>query len=194
MPTHALNGLSGAGSRLAFAALLSLLVFAWTAPARADAARTKEYQIKAAFVLNFAKFLEWPEERFASDDQPIAIGVLGQTPLAAELEKILKDRKVRGRSVLVKSASSVDDMKNVHMLFVGVDVSNAFADIWTAAQSNHVLTVGESPEFETAGGIITFLIQGDKVRFAINMSSAEQAHLKISAQLQQLAASVRRGP
>lgn len=173
-------------------ALVSLLFFACTAALGADAAQTKEYQIKAAFVLNFAKFLEWPEGRFEGSDQPISIGVVGETPLTAELQSIVKDRKVRGRSVLVKSATSADDVRNVHLLFVGAGQSAAFGGIRTAAQSGSVLTVGESPEFEAAGGIITFLIEGDKVRFAINMSSAEQAHLKISAQLQQLATSVRR--
>jgi hypothetical protein len=176
----------------ALAALLPLLLLVLSPAAGADVAHSKEYQIKAAFVLNFAKFLEWPENRFASDQQPIAIGIIGPTPLAAELESIVKDRKVHGRSVLVRTASSADDVRNVHLLFVGAGESAVFATVKDTAQNSGVLTVGESPEFEAAGGMITFIIEGDKVRFAINMGSAEQAHLRISAQLQQLATAVRK--
>jgi hypothetical protein len=176
------------------AAVLPALIFACTTAPGADEAHAREYQTKAAFVLNFARLLEWPASRFMSDEQPIAIAVVGHTPLSMELQSIVKDRRVHGRPILVKSAETVDDVRDVQVLFVGAGESAAFATIWTAAQSGGVLTVGESPEFEAAGGIITFLIEGDKVRFAINMGSAEQAHLKISAQLQQLAASVRRTP
>lgn len=178
----------------ALTVLLSLCACGPAAVADADPRSSKEYQIKAAFVLNFAKFLEWPAEHFTDDSQPIAIGVIGDTPLATELEKIVRDRKVRGRTVTVTSAKSGEEVSQVHMLFVGAGQSATFAHVREQAQNGSVLTIGESPEFAAAGGIITFTIEGDKVRFAINMIAAEQAHLKISAQLQQLATSVRRRP
>lgn len=194
MPTEPYAGFQRKGPYRALCALLSLLLFGWQPAFGGESAHSKEYQIKAAFVLNFAKFLEWPESRFASDEQPIAIGVIGSAPLAAELESIVKDRKVQGRSVLVRSANSSDEVRDVHLLFVGAGQSAAFATVKATAETSGVLTVGESPEFQAAGGMITFLIEGDKVRFAINVGSAEQAHLKISAQLQQLAVTVRRAP
>ena len=192
MPTHHETSSAKSALRCALAPLVAVLCFVSSAAFGADAAQTKEYQIKAAFVLNFAKFLEWPESRFASNEQPIAIGVVGQSPLTAELQAIVKGRKVRGRNVTVKNASTLDDVQGVHLLFVGAARSTELALIKTAAESAAVLTIGESPEFEAAGGMITFLIEGDKVRFAINMGAAEQAHLKISAQLQQLATAVHR--
>jgi hypothetical protein len=178
---------------IAFAGILSVLIL-WSSAVCAADERSREFQIKAAFVFNFAKFLEWPAGRFAGPEQPITIGVLGETPLAAELESLVKDRRINGRAVLVRSASSLDDLRDLHLLFVGANCDHALKSIQAAAKDRGVLTVGETPAFEAAGGMITFRIEGDKVRFAINISAAEQARLKISAQLQQLATVVHRAP
>jgi hypothetical protein len=152
----------------------------------------KEDQVKAAFLYNFTKFVEWPAARFSDPTSPIVIGVPGRSPLATEVEKIVRDRTVNGRPIRVKSIGTAEDVPGVHLLFLPENEENRLpAAAW---RDRAVMTVGESPRFTEQGGIITFIRQGDKLRFDINMTAAERGGLKISAQLQKLAASVRRRP
>ena len=170
--------------------LLGLLLLAVaTAAARAtDVA--KEYKIKAVFLYNLTKFVEWPAECFPSDDAPIVIGVLGENPFGTELEELVRDRRVNGRSIKIVGLSAVEDAPPVHVLFIGASEERSFLR-WLKPRAG-VLTVGESSEFATADGMVIFTTIDDRVRFAINAESAQQAGLKISAQLQKLATTVRK--
>lgn len=157
-------------------------------PLRADV--SKEYQLKAAFLYNFAKFVEWPAERFANETSPIVIGVVGRNPFEAELANIVKGRTVNGRAIVVKSITTASEVRSLHLLFLpGGEETRLPAAAWRDVA---VVTVGESAEFAALGGTITFTQEGDKVRFEINLATAERDGLKISAQLLKLAASVRR--
>jgi hypothetical protein len=165
--------------------------------AGADAASggpAREYEIKAAFLYNFTKFIEWPAHSFADAGAPIVIGVLGDSPCAEALERLVKDRKVNGRAIVVRRIASAEEAKVTHLLFVGSAQEAQFAGLEPAIESLPVLTVGESPGFATLGGTIAFVPQDDKVRFEINIGVADRAGLKISAQLQKLATVIRRGP
>ena len=160
--------------------------------AGAEASGLKEYQLKAAFLYNFTKFVEWPAACFESTDAPIILGVAGKGPCAAELEQVVKDRAVNGRKLVVKTLATPGDADGVHVLFVPASEDSRLPEWLEATRVAGVLTVGESEAFARADGIIRFVIEGDKVRFEINMSPAEQAGLKISAQLLKLARTVRR--
>ena len=153
---------------------------------------TKEYQIKAAFLYNFTKFVEWPPERFPDPSGPIVIGVLGwnSNPFGQELINLVKDKKVGGRPVIVKSVETPEEASAVHVLFVSAGLELRWAKAAQSAHSTGVLTVGESAQFSAAGGIITFMIKEDNVRFEINQAAGENAGLKISAQLLKLATAV----
>jgi hypothetical protein len=152
----------------------------------------KEYQVKAAFLYNFTRFVEWPAGRFADDASPIVIGVLGQNPFGDELEKAIAGRTVNGRSIMAKSVTAAEEISGVHILFVPAGAENRVpAAVW---QNTGILTVGETEAFAAPGGTITFVREGDKVRFAINLGSAERSGLKLSAQLLKLATAVRRKP
>lgn len=155
---------------------------------------SKEYQIKAAFVYNFTKFISWPAQSFAAADSPIVIGVLCQTAIAAELETTVKNRKVNGRAIAVLRMNGPEQAGSTNLVFVCASEDAQFATVRKAIANSPVLTVGESASFAQQGGMINFVLEGDKVRFEINADSAENAGLKISAQLQKLALSVRRGP
>jgi hypothetical protein len=158
----------------------------------AAAAPAREYEIKAAFLYNFTKFVDWPAQSFANADTPIVIGVLGDSPCVQALERLVKDRKVNGRPIVVRRIASAAEAKVTQMLFVGSAQEEQFAGMEPAIASLPVLTVGESPGFATLGGAIDFVPQGDNIRFEINIGVAERAGLKISAQLQKLATAVRR--
>ena len=153
---------------------------------------SKEHQVKAAFLYNFTKFVEWPAGRFADETSPIVIGVLGRNPFESELEKIVQDRTVNGRAILVKLIRTAEEVPAVHLLFVPAGEEALLpAAAWRTVA---VVTVGESERFAALGGAIVFLNEGDKLRFEINIAAAEHSAVKISAQLQKLAKVVHRRP
>jgi hypothetical protein len=158
----------------------------------AETPASKEYQIKAAFVYNFTKFVEWPPNSFDDPDAPIVIAVAGKGPCAAEVERSVKDRTVNGRQILVKTVETPGAAKGAHVLFLSASEDSRLEEWLGAFRSAGTLTVGESEPFAKAGGIIRFVLEGDKVRFEINIDSAERAGLKVSAQLQKLAKSIRK--
>ena len=155
---------------------------------------SKEYQLKAAYLYNFTKFVEWPAPRFADELSPLIIGVLGRNPFGDELDKIVRGRTVNGRAIRVLVITTTEEMRTAHVLFVpaGEETRPEFA----AAVVQHLalLTAGESGAFTHGGGVITFTQADDKLRFTINLTSAERAGLKISAQLLKLATAVERQP
>lgn len=160
-----------------------------TGIARADV--SKEYQIKAAFLYNFTKFVEWPAERFASATAPIVIGVFGRDPFGGELEKVVRDRKVNGRDLSIVLLRSLSEASAVHVLFVTTGEEKRFGSVAPASLAG-VLTVSESAQFTPSQGVVNFTAVDDKVRFEINADAAECAGLKISAQLLKLAILVRK--
>lgn len=174
--------------------LLALSLLTVFDPARTTAASpvSKEYQVKAAFLYNFTKFVEWPSAKFADHQAPIVIGVLGKNPFGTALAEMLKERKVNGREVEFKLVSSVAEIRHLHVLFVAASEASRFEGLETALRENSVLGVGETESFLSQGGAIMFALEDDKLRFEIDMGSAEEASLRISAQLQKLARKVKR--
>ncbi len=159
-------------------------------PLRADV--PKEYQLKAAFLYNFTKFIEWPPARFADANSPIVIGVLGENPFGGELEKIVRGRTVNGRAILVRTVNNAGEGSAVHLLFVPAGEEPRLPEVAPPAAA--IVTIGESRDFAALGGMITFTRVDDKLRFEINMAAAERRRLKINAQLQKLATVVRHQP
>lgn len=155
---------------------------------------TKEYQVKAAFLYNFTKFVEWPPARFADATSPIVIGVLGKNPFGDELEKVARDRKVNGRSITIVHLPTGGDVRPMHVVFIAAGEESLVEKQIGALVSAGVLVVGDSKRFLALGGTVTFTTEDDKVRFTINVAAAEQGGLKISAQLQKLATVVRGRP
>ncbi len=174
--------------------LLALLAAGMERSSGAEAVISKEYQVKAAFLYNFTKFVEWPEEKFTNASSPIVIGVLGRNPFGVELAEMIKDRKVNGHGIQFKQIDMVSEVKGLHVLFVSGGETNRFEGLEAALKEGSVLGVGESEAFLKRGGVIVFALEGDKVRFEIDMNSAASAKLKISAQLQKLARMVRKKP
>lgn len=157
-----------------------------------EAVVAQEYQIKAAFLFSFTKFVEWPAARFAGTESPIVIGLVGRDPFGPELALAVRDRRVNGRPVTVVVVETPAEAAAVHVLFVSDGAEKRLASLGKRLPG--VLTVGESEQFTRAEGIITFTIVDNKVRFEINVAAADRAHLRISAQLQKLAVAVRRKP
>jgi hypothetical protein len=147
-----------------------------------------EYQVKAAFLYNFAKFVDWPAPSFPDANSPIVIGVVGENPFGNALEQLAQGRRINGRAILVKPIHSAAAAKGTHLLFFTAAEEGRFNGM--RDNLGAVLTVGESDSFSRKGGMINFVFEGEKIRFEINAGQAEAMGLKISAQLQKLATKV----
>jgi hypothetical protein len=142
-----------------------------------------EYQVKAAFLFNFAKFVVWPEPPQGA----IVIGIVGEDPFRDALDSVVRGKTVNGRSLAVRRFASAEDVSRCHILFVSASEKRRVPELLQRV-GHGVLTVGEVPQFVRDGGVIRFLLDGNRVRFQINTQAAEQSGLKIHSQLMSLAA------
>lgn len=149
-----------------------------------------EAQIKAAFVYNFAKFVEWPDEA-ASPAAPLVVGVVGDPQLADVVDETLRDKNVRGRRFLVRHFASLDDLALCHILLVASQDKLAVQRSLHVARASPTLTIGEVQGFSDQGGVIELVLEDNKFRFEINAGAARRGGLKVSSRLLRLARSVK---
>jgi len=188
-------------------AVLALFVAPIVPKARAESTSSREYKIKAAFLYNFIKFVDWPKEKMADSNEPIIIGIIGSKKFVKALEPLIH-KKIKNRNISIKyfegyeklKKSQDDDdrqwnqkieaLKTCHVLMFcicdSVRIENS-SQIIKALKGSPVLTVGETDGFLESGGIINFLMEDKKVRFEINVTAAKKSKLKISSKLLRLA-------
>ena len=159
--------------------LVSLLALAGHAQAQAQAAH--QYQVKAAFILNFAKFVEWPSESL-SDGGALVVGVIGDDPFDGELDRI-NGHTANGRRLRIKRLRWGDNLRGCQILFISNSEGRRLGKIIESIRGAGVLTIGEMPQFNQSGGIIRFVMQRSKVRFEINAAAAGETGLRISSKL-----------
>jgi hypothetical protein len=147
-----------------------------------------EYAVKAAFLLNFARFVTWPASAFADAHSPFTICILGSDPFDGQLDQLVADETVEGHKVGVERLKSPPQPKACQILFIGSSEKDLPAILEGVGPG--VLTVGEQPGFLRAGGIIRFAIADRHVRFDINQRAAASAALTLSARLLSVARSV----
>ncbi len=193
MRNHATRSPSGQRLR-ALPTLVALMLSLAGHAGAAESPAPREWQIKAAFLYNFTKFIEWPAEKFHNAHSPLIIGVLGQSPFGDELEKAVKDRKINGRDLVVRTVRTAAEVRSVHLLFVSAMEGLSPGELSGALKAGCVLGVGDSPDLFEHGAAIGFVLEADKVRFEVDLDSAEDARVKISAHLLKLAKTVRKRP
>lgn len=150
-----------------------------------------EYQIKAAFIYNFARFVDWPTQAFTDASAPMVIGVLGKNVFKNDLAQIIAGKIIRGHALEFRTFDSVADVEHCQVLFISDSEKSHLSKIISRLGNASILTVGESDDFIENGGMIDLRIVDDKVRFDINNSAAKSAGLTISSKLLSLALSVR---
>jgi hypothetical protein len=150
-------------------------------------AQVDEHQVKAFFLLNFTRYVEWPSEKFSSTTDPFAICVLGQNPFGRALEDAVRGKSVEGRSVTIHQIADLSHQRHCHVLFVNASERKRLRSSMGTIRGSGVLTVGESEEFIHAGGVINFKVEDGKVRFEINVEAAAHERLRISSKLLSLA-------
>ena len=169
--------------------LIAPLAWAFASPDDEEDARTgaNEYQVKAAFLFNFAKFVDWPAHKFTQPDSPLIIGIVGTDPFGGLLEEAVQDKRVNYRTVTVRHVESMEELRKCHMVFVCRSEAARLGPILAEVRGDNVLTVGEIDKFTSRGGIINFVMINNTVHFQINDAAARHAGLKVSSKLLNLA-------
>jgi len=165
--------------RIILVSLLALMGNVLTTQVQAQAA--DEYQVKAAFIFNFAKFVDWPSDAFG-DGGALVVGVVGDDPFGGALDQ-LNGNTANGRRLRIKRLRWDDNLRTCQILFISNSEGRHLGKIMESIRGTSVLTIGEMPQFNQSGGMIRFVIQNDKVRFEINAAAAGQARLRISSKL-----------
>jgi hypothetical protein len=149
----------------------------------ADPQTLTEYQIKAGFFFNFTRFVDWPESAFVSTSSPILVCVLGETPLTDLLTDVALGKVVNGRAVSIRRVKASDDLRRCNLLFISAEEERHTAEILASVKKTNTLTVGETPGFAQAGGMINFSIQENKVKLELNLEATTRAGLKVNSKL-----------
>ena len=181
------GGISRSVLAVAALILLSVGVVSAQGPART------EFEIKAAYLFTFGRFVEWPP-RPARDDAGFTICVLGTDPFGAALDSTLADGLMHGKKVVAKRIAKPEDANACHILFISASEERRLTAIVQSLNQTDILTVSDIPQFAMRGGMIQFVATGNRVRFEINLTSAREAGLTMSSELLRVASAVRKNP
>jgi len=168
-------------------ALIFALITPFTNTVYADA--TREYQLKAAYLLNFARFIYWPMEAFASAADKFEICVYGDSPFGDNL-KYLLDKKVHGRSIKINNIEDLSNAKTCHILFVSESSETSFYH-FSSKMPPYVLTVSDVQGFSAEGGMIEFVRVKNRIKFEINVTQSGEHGIKYRSQLLEVAEKLR---
>jgi hypothetical protein len=149
-----------------------------------------EYQVKAAFLFHFAQFLDWPADSPNAADPSLSLCIFGDEPHRQDIQSTLEGKVIGPRAFLVRLVSQPQDIQGCNILFLSRDEVRRQAATLKSLRGMRVLTVGETADFISDGGMIRFHLEGGRIRFDINLAAAESSHLQISSRLLLLASTV----
>jgi hypothetical protein len=172
-----------ARSRISPLLVLLLLLAQAARSFAADPQTLTEYQIKAGFFFNFTRFVDWPESAFVTASSPILMCVLGETPLTDLVTDVALGKVVNGRAVSIRRVKASDDLRLCNLLFISAEEERHTAEILGSVKKTSTLTVGETPGFAQAGGMINFSIQENKVKLELNLEATTRVGLKVNSKL-----------
>jgi hypothetical protein len=151
--------------------------------ASAQTGASREYQVKAVFLFNFAQFVEWPRAAFAGTTSPLVIGILGGDPFGAYLEDTVREEKVNNRPLEIQRYHGVEEIKTCHVLFISRSEAQHLEQILASLKNRSILIVGDGDDFVQRGGMIRLATAQNKIRLIINVDAAKAANLTISSKL-----------
>lgn len=152
-----------------------------------------EYQVKAAFLYNFAKFVEWPTASSAGVPE-LVIGIWGDDPFGAVLDNVVRGKTVSQRPLLIRRLTRMEEARSCQVLFVSRSEQERLSPLLEILRGQPVLTVSESDRFAQRGGMINFILVNENVKLEINPNAATAAKLKIKSNLLSLAKIVNPDP
>jgi hypothetical protein len=166
--------------------VLLLLGLGWGAwPGRLCAQSAEEYEVKAAFLYNFGKFVTWPSTR--PDSGPVVACVLGKDPFGPVLDQTLMGKNVQNRPIIARRIKDIEALGQCDIAFIAASEQRRVPAVLALAEKSGVLLAGDFAGFAESGGAIGFVMEGNKVRFKVNPEAAARAGIQISSQLLQLA-------
>jgi YfiR/HmsC-like len=181
-------------SRVFFLLVLTtgLLVLTMGFCARTVLAQTtaKEYRIKAAFLFNFAQYVEWPPDAFTDANSPLTYCTIGDDPFEGVLDESLHAKSVGIRPLRVQHLKGAENLQGCQIVFIGANEKKRITAILETLKQSPVLVVGESSHFAEQGGTVGFLSEENTIRFEVNLNAAQRARLNISATLLSVAKTV----
>lgn len=174
------------------ALLLVMLSGILALPPRAFSAEAvvMEYQVKLAFLMNFAKYVDWPPVSFPKPDTPITIGLYGEDKFGNMLKQATEGKAIAGRKIVIQRADADDNLGEFHILFISDSEAKNLGELLSRIKVLPVLTVGETERFLAEGGVINFVKKEGKVRLEINLAAARVGKLEISSRLLSVADAV----
>jgi hypothetical protein len=171
---------------------LALILGLLAAPAQSLHAQApagvEEYSLKSVFILNFCRFITWPNSAFSSPSAPLVIGIVGEDPFGRLLESAIRNEKVGGRPIRIERYSQPREIGHPHLLFVGHNYLGNLDAVFSEIKGQSTVTVGEGEAFLDHGGMITFTVERNRVRLAINLERLRTANLNVSSKLLRVAA------
>ncbi len=174
-------------TKIVAATLLAVVLprLAFAQPAQSEP--KGEYALKAVFLYNFCRFIEWPKSAFTSPNEPIIIGVIGEYPFGALLQEAVQGETSHGRAIQIEHYNKSDSIGHCHLLFVSRSESGRLEKILAAVNGRSVVTVGESDAFLDRGGMIALTADKNRVRLHINPAMLRAASLDVSSKLLRVA-------
>jgi hypothetical protein len=146
-----------------------------------------EYQVKAAFLYSFAKFVEWPPQAFSSPSAEIAICVLGEDPFGTFLDDAVRNKTAGERPLAVYRLAGPPVGSDCKILFIAASERYRMPALLASVATRGILTVGDTAEFTAQGGVIGLRLDGERIRLSVNLTAAEKAKLRISSRVLSLA-------
>lgn len=159
----------------------------------AETTPSAEYQLKAAFLFNFAKFIDWPLTSFTDPQANFSICILGTDPFGSAMDELLQGKTIGDRRVSVERSHQVAEVRHCQMVFISSSEKSHVREILYGLKGTNALVVGETEGFAASGGAIQFSIEENRVRFLINTDAADRAGLTVSSKLLSLARVVHDG-
>lgn len=168
-------------------ALALLLGASRTALSGGQSPPVLEYQVKAAFLLNFARFVEWPPQAFPGGNSPLTLCVFNHDPFGTALDQVFRGKAVNAHDLVILRISDLQGLRSCQLVFVSSREDKRLPEVLNTLRGTSALVVGEAEGFAERGGGIEFFLDGTKLRFAVNVDALEESRLTVSSKLLALA-------
>lgn len=175
--------------KLALAFLLCAGCTGFAGDLRAQQSKPEEYQVKAVYLFNFGKFIDWPAP--AARDDSFAICVLGRDPFGAVLDSTLAGESINDKKLVARRIATAQDSSDCRIVFISASEAGRIKQVLAGVEKAGVLTVSDAPDFTASGGMIQFVLKDNKIRFEVNLGAAQKAGLTFSSQLLKVATDVK---
>jgi hypothetical protein len=146
-----------------------------------------EYQLKAAFLFNFTRFIDWPADAFTSPSAPFVIGIVGNDPFGNYLDEMVRGEKTGDHPIIVQHYRTAKDISNCQLLYINLQSAESIKEALSNINPHNVLTVSDADKFMKQGGDVRFFEEDNKIKIQINMAAAKASGLEISSKLLRIA-------